>query len=272
MSRPRPWLRGVAIAAAAVVATLLLVALRFPWDRLAPAAESALSEAAGHPVRIEGLGFGIGIAGPALEVRGVAIAWPDGRSVAFETIALRPAFSLDWLSGAPVLRIVAQGPMASFDGVAGPRRVEGRIVSREVAALPWRGEPIVSGALEATLDLAIDAGTVRGTATVSGRDGAIFPPNLPVVIPFDRVRADFALEGDAIRVAPLRLEGPMVSATATGTVVPGPGDPSRAQLDVAIEIRELDPVLGALVTSGGQALAPGRRLTLSGTLANPRIR
>ncbi len=272
MSRGRNWLRVVAIGAGVLTLTLVLVALRFPWDRFTPMVEEVASQAAGRPIQIERIEIALSTIGPSLVASGVSVPVGPGPPIRFDVIYARPAFAFDWLQGAPLFRLRATGPALGFDGLAGTLRITGRAESADVMGLPWPGSPMANGAVTANLDLRFEASTLIGSASLEGRDGALFPPSLPVAVPYDRLTGELVLSTAGIELAPLRLEGPMLTAHTTGNIQIAAGGAASAGLALEVLLERVDPTLASLAGAGGQSLAAGRRLTVSGTASRPIVR
>ena len=276
MSRGGRSLRVIAIAAAAVLLTLVLIAARLPWDRFAPVVSARVTAATGVPVEIGGFRFALGPLGASIVARDVHVAWPDAAGMRFGRVAARPALSTDWFFGAPALRLRTEDSPADFDGVLSPRRASGRLQVEAADALPWPGEAPTSGRFDADLALDFtreDAVTrVAGEIEATGFDGAIFPPGVPVAIPFDRLEATLAIADGSLILEPVELTGPMVSGSVSGTVDPTAGAWSSAQLDLAVVIEDVDRGLASMLDNAGVDLAPGRQLSIRGSAASPVIR
>ena len=248
------------------------MAARFPWARLTPSAERAVTEATGVPVGFGALDLAWGTLGFALVATDVRLGWPPGRDTAFESVAARPAFSWSWLSGEPRLRVVTRGGPGDFDGVAGPGSVAGTLEVVEAGELPWTIEPLVTGAFTGNIELAFTPGQVRGGLELSGVDGSLLPPGLPIAIPFDRLTGTLRLTETGLVLDPVVIEGPLAAGRVTGTIDPPAGRWDLARLDLVAELDYFDPALGALLSPYGMDLRNGSRLTIQGTAAKPRLR
>ena len=264
--------RRLRIAAGALALTVVFVAARFPWQRLTPAAERIATEAAGRPVQLGAVGLEWGTLGVAAVANEVRVSWPEGAETAFRSVAARPALSLSWLSGDPLLRILTEGGPGDFDGVAGPHRIEGSLSVPEAGELPWTFEPPVTGPLRGDLELTLAPGLILGGLELEGRDGSLLPPGLPVAVPFDRLSASVSLTPKGLVLDPLVLEGPLASGRVTGTIEPPGGRWAVARLDLVVEIDHFDPGLGAALSQYGFDLRAGSRLTIQGTATHPRVR
>ena len=264
--------RRLLIAAGALTLTLVFAAARFPWERLTPTAERVASEAAGRTVQLGALDLELGALGIAAVASDVRVDWPAGGETTFRSVAARPALSLSWLSGDPLLRILTQGGAGDFDGVAGPHRIEGSLVVPEAAELPWTSEPVLTGALRGELELTLAPGGILGDLELEGSNGTLLPPGLPVAVPFDRLTASVGVNEAGLVIETLVLEGPLAGGRVTGTIKPPAGRWAVARLDLEVELDHFDPGLGAVLLQYGLDLRPGSRLTIQGTVANPRIR
>jgi len=270
-------LRGLAIAAGALLLTFILIAARFPWDRLAPTVSAQATEASGVPIEIGGFEFSFGKLGVSLLATDVHIGWPDATGLDFPRVAARPAFTLDWFSGNPALRVLTENGPANFNGVVTRERAEGRLAVPEAEALPWRQDAPVAGAFRAKLALRFGqdeaSGTqVLGDVDVTGSDGSIFPPGIPVAIPFDLLDATLAFTPTGLELSPLHVDGPMVSGSVTGTLHPRSGNWERAGLDLTVVIDRVDRGLSGMLAGTGVDLTPGRQFAIRGTAAAPVVR
>src|SRR5262245_54105094 len=123
--------RGLLAAAVLALFAAFLVA-RFPWSQLLPSLLGLAAGATGAEVRAEQLGLGLGRGGPELVVHGLSLRWPGSEPLAFEAVALRPAWSPGWLLGRPRWHVAARGPAGSWTGELAFDRVAGELVELDV--------------------------------------------------------------------------------------------------------------------------------------------
>lgn len=262
----------IAVAFGALLLTLVFAATRFPWDRFAPVLSSAASEAAGVRVELGSLELAWGALGVAMIASDVRVDWPAGDGTRFAAVAVRPAASLGWLRGEPVLRVRTRGGPGDFDGIAGTTRVTGTLEVAEAGDLPWTIEPPITGAFTSELDLAIATDRITGAVLLAGTGGSLLPPGLPIAIPFDQLTGTLRLTERGLALDPVVVAGPLASGRVTGSIDPPGGRWQVAILDLVVDLDHFDPDLAAMIQSFGLKLAPGTRITIQGTAANPRIR
>lgn len=264
---------GLAGACGALVLVFFLAL--FPYGRLRAPLEQAASQALGARVRIEQLR-----GGPfGLRLAGVEVRRPGAGAWSLEAVRVRPALALSWLRGVPALRVGAEAWGARLDGTARLDRqapgFDGRVEALDPTALPpglLPTEPPWVGALDADVDLTSDGAGARGRLAFEGQDGAVTLPGLPFALPYDRLEGALDLGSEGIAVEALDVEGPMLSARAGGRI--GPGDPSRASLDLEVEVRRADPSVQQLLRGVGIRLdgTGTARVRIQGTMASPIVR
>jgi type II secretion system protein N len=229
-------LQRIGVVAGCVLLTALFTFLLFPWERLAPWVSRQIAAGSGAQVSVHGTRAGIGWLGPRLRVDGVSLRWADGRALQLDSGSVRPALSFSWLRGAPALAVDARGPGIEGHGTLWPDRpaFDGAIETGDAAALltSWipPGGPSLSGPLRARLDLTTPraAGPPTGTIQLSGKDGSLALPGLPMALPYQSLAGTLRLElGRPLRIDGLKLTGPLLSLEASGTVRLGP-DPAAS--------------------------------------------
>jgi type II secretion system protein N len=253
---------------------LVFLAVRFPYERLLPAALAAARAATGAEVVASDLGLGLGLGGPHLRARDVRARWPGAQELAFDTVRLRPAWSPSWLAGRPAWHVAAEGAAGAWQGTLGIDRLAGAWRDVESDALPWillGSLAPLHGRVSGELDLARSDGAWRGSARLSGADGSVDLPGLPVAIPFVALEAALAVAPEQVTLASGRLEGPLVTARAGGTLAAAGGAFATWPIDLQVEIESIDPALrGYLGPLGIPVAADGRaQVRIGGTLAAP---
>lgn len=267
-SRRLAWALGIAAL------FLIFLAARFPYDRLLPRATTAAGAALGAEVTIASLGLGFGRGGPEAVARDLRLHWPGSLPLALERVAVRPAWSLDWLRGRPRWHLAAAGPPGRFDGTVAADRVDGRFAGIDVGALPWTAlgaSPPLDGPLSGSADLLATDGVWSGAIDLASEAGSVDFGGLPVAIPYQRLEGRILVDPARIELRGARLEGPMVTAAFEGTATPRPGPSSSWPLALDVRIEHVDPALRQHLVPLGIRLDREGRATLhvSGTLAAP---
>lgn len=270
--------RWVLLPLACLLLFLVFSHLQFPYERFREPAGRQLAEATGAQVEIAELAGGVGLAGPRLVARSVALRWPDGASLALDRAWIRPAWSLSWLRGNPAMHLSAEGPigraaLALWPGP--PTQIEGELSSLQLGRLPLgalAGELPVEGLLDAELALTDGSRGLHGRVRFEARDGSLAAPELPVAIPYDSLRGALTRgEDGAVEVESLELEGPLLTLSAQGRVGAAPSL-RNAPLDLDVEVVSVDPQIASALRPYGIRPDGGGRLALRGTLGAPRIR
>ena len=112
---PRPLLY-VGAPIAGVLLPTLFVFLGFPYDLFAPRLARQLSSATGSEIVIESIEPRITMAGPGMAARNVFVLRPDGASLSFDPLFVRPAWSTSWLRGDPSIHIDLRSEQGSVQG------------------------------------------------------------------------------------------------------------------------------------------------------------
>jgi type II secretion system protein N len=268
--------RRVALAAAIVALLLLFLAARFPYRRLLPPVLEAARAATGAEVDVADVGLGLGFGGPHVVASGVRLRWPAAPELSLEAVRVRPAWSFAWLSGSPVWYVDASGALGAFTGEVAADRVAGEWRDVDTEALPWvllGSVAPLHGRLSGDVDLAQSNGAWQGSAALSGGEGSVDLPGLPVAIPFIALEAQLAVAPAQVTLSRGRIEGPLVTANVGGTASADGGGFSAWPLDLAVEIERVDPALrGYLGPLGIPVDVEGRAtVRVTGTLAAPYL-
>jgi type II secretion system protein N len=271
---PRGRGRAVALGAGCALLVLVFFVLLFPWDRLRGSLEQAASGALGAEVRIGRL------SGSPLGMRldDVRVRRPGAPAFSLGMVRVRPALSFAWLRGVPALAVQAEAWGARTSGTAllDPEApgFDGRVEDLDPTALPpglLTDEPPWIGAVDADVDLVMRPAGPQGRLAFEGADGAVSMPGLPFALPYDRVQGAVDLGDAGIAIEGLDLEGPMLSAAADGSV--GPGDPTRAPVDLTLTVRRADPAIRTLLDRLGIPLGANGdgRMRIEGSLSSPVV-
>jgi type II secretion system protein N len=267
--------RGLMIAAAALL-LLVFAAARFPYARLLPPLLDSARAATGAEIDVADLGLGLGLAGPHVVASGVRVRWPAAPELQFDAVRVRPAWSLAWLTGTPRWHVDAAGAPGAFRGEVAPGRVAGEWREVDTAALPWMllgSLAPLHGRVSGEVDLAQSDGAWQGSAELTGTEGSVDLPGLPVAIPFVALAARLEVTPAVVRLSSARIEGPLVTANVAGTATAEGGAFSAWPLDLAVEIESVDPALrGYLGPLGIPVEGNGRaKVRVTGTLAAPYL-
>lgn len=275
----RPVLRGVAIGAACLLLTLVFAALQFPWDRLSPWLIGQIERATGVRMEIGQLGPSWSLTGPAARVDNLVLHLPGRTPLLIDWLRARPALSLSWLAGEPALGLVvglAGGEVAGTLWPAGESGFDGDFHDVDTTRLPeaMRADDLpLEGLLSGAADLRQRGGRWAGELEVTGTDGSLLLPNLPIALPFDQVHAEVQLdEAGLLTLEGGTLDGPLASFEAEGTVtLDGAGRPEA--LDLQVTMRDVDPSLRGMLANQGFRLNAdgGADLAIRGSARAPQI-
>ena len=268
--------RRGALIAVVVLLIAVFLAMRFPYQRLLPPVLEVARAATGAEIAVADVGLGLGLGGPHVVASGVRLRWPGTKELSLDAVRVRPAWSLGWLSGAPVWHVDAAGPPGAWTGVVAPDRVEGEWSEVDTDALPWEllgALAPLHGRLSGEVELSRSDGIWLGSAELSGSEGSVDLPGLPVAIPYVALEAQLEVAPALITLSAGRIEGPLVTASLGGTASAGPGAFSAWPLDLAVEIEQVDPALrGYLGPLGIPVDGSGRaQVRVTGTLAAPYL-
>lgn len=276
---PRRLVRiGLPLAIMALVVIFLLIL--FPYGRFRDVAVLRLAEATGASVSMDDLDGGISIGGPSLLATNLLLRWPDGRELLLEQARARPAWSFSWLRGEPALHLELTGPAGSGAGTVRQSpglAFEGRVRGVELSLLPLDhlADPLpILGRLDAEIDLRTGPKGPIGSIHFESWDGSIALPQLPFGIPFEELRgAVERSESGFINVREFELRGPMLSATAQGSIAAG-RRPQEGALDLEGELVVPDPAVRDMVRPYGLRFdAEGAaHFQISGTTSRPVLR
>jgi type II secretion system protein N len=274
------WQR-IALVVGCIALFLLFCAVRFPYGRFRVPLETQLERATGAEIEIGSLRGRPGPALVTLVAAPVHVDFEDGRSLALESAAVRPAWSLSWLRGAPALHVDVRAAAGRVRGTlwadAAAPGFAGRLDDVDLSVLagfvPALGEVDLQGRVDADLGLWLGAGGPRGELSLHARDGSLTPPGVPVAVPFQTLQAEaHRAEEGPLELARVSLDGPLLSGSLHGTIGPAPA-PADAPLDLEVAIDRIDPALAAVAgPRGARRAAAGASLRIGGTLGEPVVR
>ncbi len=266
---------GLPLAALTLVGIFALIL--FPYGRFRDLAAAQLSRATGAAVSLDDLDGGVSLGGPSLRATNLRFRWPEGEELLLEQARVRPAWSFSWLRGEPALRIQMRGPAGSLTGTVWPGlgpAFEGRARGVELSMLPLErlaGPPPATGRVDAEIDIRTGPTGPVGELSFEAWDGAIALPQMPFGIPYQEAQGELERgESGSLSVREFELTGPMIAATAEGTVAGG-RRPQDAALDLEVDLLVVDPGLRGMVQSYGIRLDPegAAHLSISGTTSRP---
>lgn len=266
--------RGAWIGAALLLLGVLIAA-RFPYQRLLPPLLSAARAATGAQIEVGELGLSLGWSGPGLVARDLRLSWPGAESLELAAVRVRPAWSLAWLSGTPLWHVDATGDAGTFQGLVAAGRVDGRWDAVDMDALPWallQSTPPLHGRLSGAANLVREQGVWLGSAELRGDGGSVDLPGLPVAIPFEALEAKLEVLPEQITLSKGHIRGPLVTASVAGTASASGDAFSSWPLALEVEIEALDPKLSEYLPPLGIPVSDGRaEVRVTGSLGAPYI-
>lgn len=276
----RPFLRGMAIGVGCLLLIVFFAVLQFPWERLRPSAIVLLERGTGAQVELADLAMGWSWTGPTMTTEGLVLTWPGMDPLRVDAAELGPALSFSWLSGEPALTVdlaLAGGTIRGTVWPLGEIGFDGDFAGLLGSALPLppgTDTLPLDGVLSGEADLRRRAGVWQGDLRLAGEDGSLLLPGVPIAIPFDQVEIEVHLdEGGAITIHQVRLDGPMASFDASGTIGAG-ASLELAPLALDVDLRGVASALQDSLRSQGIPLdgSGNGRATISGSLSRPILR
>ena len=280
---PRP-LVLIGIPVSGLLLTTFFVFLGFPYDLVARRVSAAVEGSTNMQLRIGTLSPHVGFAGLGLAASDVLAAREGARTISLQEVVVRPAWSFAWFWGNPAIYIDVEteigdaagtltlGSAGGWQGTLTDVQLEYLPLGELATTVDLRGRLTADVDLQSTLDA--EHRGLAGSVEFELREGSLGASGLPLGVPFDRLagRLLFGDEG-SLTVEDVNLEGPMISASVTGTVsdIASPGK-QTLDLDVAYEVR--DKGLAAMLPARpGSRSSDGRsHLAISGTLSHPVMR
>lgn len=275
---PRPLLAiGVPCAGALLIAFFMIRG--FPYEELGELIANRIEQSHGVQLTFADIGPTLQFAGPALEATQLRAKFPDQPMQKIDRALIRPAWSLSWFVGEPVLHVELESPSGSADGTLrwnGSTSWTGTIRNARPELPPianWIPTGGFEGNLEATLDVSMTEQGPEGRVEFEIQDGSLSLPGFSVPLPFASLTAEVMLGGDAYAaLTSLSLEGPDVSGTGSGKI--GRAEPLE-QAPIAFEFTlDVKPTISRAVLAGGVKVNPGGEAypKISGTVGQPKIR
>ncbi len=267
---------GLGLPVAAFVLTSFFLYRGFPYEWLGERA-AAYGRQAGYEVTFQDIAPRLSIAGPGLEATGVRVAarnatpWPVDRAL------VRPAWSFSWLKGQPAVFSEVETPMGAAAGtvrLGGEAGYRGDLEGLDLARLPLGGAAgMLQGTADARLDVTFTEGGPVGPIEFEAVNGSLTLPEVPMPVPYEKLTGQIVLgDGNAAQIDSLLLEGPLVTASITGTVGRAPTlDAAPLRLEAKVSAQQtLVPALKSLgmrVSRDGKAT-----VRVAGTVSRPQVR
>jgi type II secretion system protein N len=228
-------------------------------------------------VSLDELEGGLSVGGPSLRATNLLLRWPDRQELLLERARVRPAWSFSWFRGEPALHLEMTGPVGSIAGTVWPvpgLAFAGQVRGIQPSLLPLDhlADPLpVLGRLDAEIDLRTGAKGPIGEIRFESWDGAIALPQMPFGVPYQEAHGELERsESGSVTVREFDLRGPMISATAQGSIAAS-RRPEDGALDLAVDLVVVDPALRDLFRPYGIRLdAEGAaRVRVTGTVSRP---
>lgn len=275
-SRVPKSLLGLGVPVAGILLTGFFLYRGFPYERLGERA-AAYGRQAGFEVTFQDIAPRLSIAGPGLEATGVRVAgrsaapWPVDRAL------VRPAWSLSWLKGQPAVFSEVETPMGAATGtvtLGGDTAWNGDLAAVDLARLPL-GEAagMLRGTADARLDLTFTESGPVGPVEFEAVDGSLTLPEVAMPVPYEKLTGQLLLgDGNYAQIESLLLEGPLLTASITGTVGRAP-TLGAAPLRLEAKISAQPALVPALKSLGLRVSRDGKAtIRVAGTVSRPQYR
>lgn len=271
-------LRIVAIAVAAVLLTGFFIYLGFPYDRLGESLSVRVEQATGTRISLGRVDSKLFLLGPGLIATDVNVQTTSGNAWSFQSLAVRPAWSLDWLTGRPTLYLDATAPYGRFQGVAvlaEPYAFDGEALGIDIAALPiarYLPGADVTGRADVVADLSFEETGLVGPLQLTATAGSLAHPSLPLGIPYDELVGSLRFGGEqAVSISNLDIQSPLGSGSIRGTIGHAP-NPSSAALDLEMDLKAGSAIQATFKSQGVDFGRDGTlAVKVTGTAARPRV-
>jgi type II secretion system protein N len=269
----------IGVPCAGVLLVVFFMIRGFPYDKLGELIANRIEQSHGIQLTFVDVGPTLQFAGPALEATRLRAKFPDQPLQQIDRALIRPAWSLSWFVGEPVLHVELESPSGSADGTLrwnGVTAWAGTIQDARPELPPiadWIPTGGFEGNLEATLDVSMTEQGPEGWVEFEIQDGSISLPGLSVPLPFKILTGEVSLGGDAYAtLTSLSFDGPDVSGSGSGKI----GHAERLeQAPIGFEFAlDVKPTMSRAVSAGGVKISPGGKAIakISGTVAKPKIR
>ena len=275
---PRPLL-WVGTPLLSLVLVLIFVFLGFPYSDLIPIASREIGRTTGSQVDIGEIRPRITLGGPGFTLRNVRLAGLTRDPIDLDYLSVRPAWSTSWLGGDPTFAVAVAGPLAEAKGnvaLGENSGFRGDLRIPDLSRLPLpTGNPVsLAGDFRAGADFTLAAGAPSGHLNFEASAGSATHPSLPMPMEFDSLHGRLELGGETwLELREIRLEGPIFSASADGSIERGV-DGRPGAIDIGVELEPANMPFKMLLSGLGlNANAEGQiAFNLGGTLQSPILR
>jgi len=275
---PRPLL-VVGIPLAGLLLVAFFIYLGFPYEKLGERLADEIQRRGGIRVEFQDIGPSLHFAGPGLEATGVRATLQDGSSYRVERAMLRPAWSLAWFRGIPAAYAEIESELGDAAGtllLGKSGGYDGELSQVAIGRLPIPAIEAfgsLDGRLDATVDLQLAEAGPEGRIEFNATEGSVGLAKFPMDIPFETLSGELVFGDESIvEVKRLDLDGPMLTASLTGSVLDGP---SFAQAPLRIEAElTAEPNLRPAMKSAGLRLDRNgkAKVRFTGTVGEPIFR
>jgi type II secretion system protein N len=265
---------------ASLALVLCFVLILFPYGRFREITIGQLAHATGASVSMEDLEGGLSVGGPSLLATNLHLRWPDRGELLLERARARPAWSLSWLRGDPALHVEMAGPAGELAGTVWPGpgfAFAGRVREVQLSLLPLEhlvDPPPILGRLDAEIDMRTGPEGPTGEVRFRSWEGSLALPQLPFGIPYENAHGVLERsESGSLTVREFELSGPMLSASAQGSIEAS-DPPEQGALDLEIDLLVVEPALRSMIQPYGIRLDPegAGHLRVTGTVSHPILR
>jgi type II secretion system protein N len=270
---------AIGVPCAGVLLVAFFMIRGFPYDVLGELIANRIEQSHGIQLTFVDVGLTLQFAGPALEATQLRAKFPDRPPQQIDRALIRPAWSLSWFVGEPVIHVELESPSGNADGTLrwnGVTSWAGTIRDARPELPPiadWIPTGGFEGNLEATLDVSVTEQGPEGWVEFEIQDGSISVPGVSFPLPFKSLTGEVNLGGDAYAtLTSLSLEGPDVSGSGSGKI----GRAERLeQAPIGFEFKlDVKPTISRAVMAAGVKVSPGGKAIpkISGTVEKPKIR
>ncbi|HKA14116.1 MAG TPA: type II secretion system protein GspN [Myxococcota bacterium] len=271
--------RIASMALAGIALTLVLMVLRFPYDRLALFLAQRVEQQTGARVSIGPVSLALVRWAPGIAATGVQINQSDGTRLDLDRLAVRPALALAWLTGRPAIAAEVESARGGISGVVtlgSAPGFSGTLRDVDLEQLPQQriGAPLrVKGRADADVDVTLRDAGPEGDVEFEARDGMLTHPNLPLPMPFQKLTGEIDLGGEGwANIRKLELSSPLASGHASGKIGRAPQF-AAAPLSLEVELTVSGAVQGSLRSQGVAIANDGKlHVNVTGTPTRPVVR
>ena len=275
---PRPLL-WVGTPCLAILLIVVIVFLGFPYSKFIPFASQALERISGNEIRIGEIQPRLTLGGPGFSINEVSWAAEGQPPIEFDKLKIRPAWSTAWLRAEPAFVIDVTSPLLRVDGTVflgeGPG-FDGAISILDLELLPKSpNSPFsLTGAISATGQVALINGEPSGAVEFEATSGSASHRAVPIPLEYELIQGRIEMGGESwLSLHDLRLDGPLFSAAATGSISRPEGD-LPAPIDIGVKVDVKNGPFRLILSGLGINLDAGGRASFNvgGTVQSPDLR